>query len=57
MFQQIAENFGTIAVSLVLIALVLAIVAQLRKDKKMGKTSCGAQCGSCPMAGTCHKQN
>lgn len=55
MLQGIAENAGTIAVSLVLIGVVALIVVRLRKDRKKGKCSCGGQCGCCPMAGSCHK--
>ena len=55
MFQWIGENAGTIIVSIVLIALVTGIVIRLRKDKKQGKSSCGGNCGCCPMGGACHK--
>ena len=55
MLQAIADNTGTIFVSLVLIGVVALIVARLRKDRKRGKSSCGGNCGCCPMAGSCHK--
>lgn len=55
MFQWIGDNAGTIIVSVLLAALVAGIVIRLRKDKKQGKSSCGCNCGSCPMAGACHK--
>ena len=55
MIQGIAENAGTIAVSLLLAGLVTLIAVRLRKDRKRGKVSCGGGCGGCPMAGTCHK--
>ena len=55
MFQGIIENAGTIVVSLLLIGLVILIIVRLRKDKKQGKSSCGANCGCCPMSGSCHK--
>ena len=55
MIQGIIDNAGTIAVSLILIALVATIIIRLRKDKKQGKSSCGSNCGCCPMAGSCHK--
>lgn len=55
MLQGIAENAGTIAVSLALIGVVAGIVAKLRRDRKKGKSSCGCDCGCCPMAGSCHK--
>lgn len=57
MFQGIAENAGTIIISLALLGLVTGIIIRLRKDKKQGKSSCGGSCGHCPMAGTCHKES
>jgi hypothetical protein len=57
MIQTIINNAGTIIVSLLLIGMVTAILIKLRKDKKQGKSTCGCSCGSCPMAGTCHKQS
>ncbi len=55
MFHWIAENAGTIAVSLLLAGLVSLIIVRLRKEKKQGKCSCGGNCGCCPMCGSCHK--
>ena len=55
MLRIIAENAGTIVVSLVLIGVIALIVARLRKDGKEGKSSCGGNCGCCPMAGSCHR--
>ncbi|MBR3015884.1 MAG: FeoB-associated Cys-rich membrane protein [Clostridia bacterium] len=56
MFSWIAENLGTIVVSLLLIGLVTLAILRLRKDKRQGKSSCGGNCGCCPMASSCHKQ-
>jgi hypothetical protein len=56
MIQGIVNNAGTIAVSLILAGVVAAIIIRLRKDKKQGKSLCGGNCGGCPMAGSCHKQ-
>jgi len=55
MFQWIGENIGTIIVGIALIALVTGIIIRLRKEKKQGKSSCGGNCGCCPMSGSCHK--
>ena len=55
MLQGIADNAGTIIISLALLGLVIGIIIRLRKDKKQGKSSCGGSCGHCSMAGTCHK--
>ncbi len=57
MLRSIADNAGTIAVTLVLIGIVAAVIVRLIKDKKQGKSSCGAGCGCCPMAGACHKRS
>ena len=57
MLQGIADNAGTIIVSLLLAGLAVWIVVHLRRNKKKGKCSCGCNCGSCPMASSCHKQS
>ena len=55
MFGMILENAGTIAVTLALAGIVALIVLRLRRDRKQGKSSCGGNCGCCPMGGCCHK--
>ncbi len=55
MLQTIAENAGTILISLALVAVSAGIIIRLRRDKKEGKSSCGGSCGCCPMSGSCHK--
>ncbi len=57
MLNGIMENAGTIVVSLLLAGLVALIIVRLRRDRKRGKSSCGANCGCCPMAGSCHKHS
>ena len=57
MIRWIGENAGTIVVSAALAALVAWIAVRMWKDKKRGKSSCGCNCGCCPMAGSCHKQS
>lgn len=54
MFAWIVENLGTILISLVLLAVVITVIAVIRKDKKKGKSACGGNCGHCPMGGSCH---
>lgn len=56
MFAWIAENIGTILITLALIALVALIVKTMAKDRKKGKTSCGCNCTHCAMHGSCHEQ-
>ena len=55
MFQGIIDNLGTILISLALAGLVVWIAVRLRKDRKQGKSSCGGNCGCCPMSGSCQK--
>ena len=57
MLQWFADNWGTVAVGRAVLALAAAAVLTLRKDKKQGKHSCGGNCGCCPAACNCHKQN
>ena len=42
MFAWLAENLGTIVISAVLLAIVAAIVIYLIRQKKQGKSTCGA---------------
>ena len=53
MFHWIAENWATILISLLLLALVVWIVVSLLKNRKKGKSSCGCNCAHCAMAGSC----
>ena len=46
---------ATVIISLILIAIVGSIIFKIAKDKKVGKSSCGSSCSSCPMSGECHK--
>ena len=46
MFAWLAENLGTIVISAVLLAIVAAIVIYLIRQKKQGKSTCGAGCTS-----------
>lgn len=38
----------------ILMAAVAAIILNLVKNRKQGKSSCGCSCSCCPMAGSCH---
>lgn len=58
MLTWIAENIGTILICAALIAVVAAIIINMMKKRKQGKSAvcnCGS-CSSCPMSGSCHKQ-
>lgn len=55
MIEFLAQNIGTIAVLLIVAALVAAIIVVQVRNKKKGKSSCGCGCGSCPNSSLCHK--
>ena len=58
MLAWITNNIGTIIICAVLLAIVAAIIANMVKKKKAGKSmtcNCGG-CKACPMNGSCHKQ-
>ena len=51
----LSANIGTVAVILILAAVIVWIILSLRKDKKSGK-SCSCGCESCAMRNSCHRQ-
>lgn len=55
MLEFICANIGTIIVFAILVIIVGAIIYKIYRDKKQGKSSCGCNCASCPMANECHK--
>ena len=54
MLSWLAENGGTIGVLVLLLLVVGGIVAGILRDRRKGKSSCGSNCSSCPMGGSCH---
>lgn len=54
MLSFIAENLSTILICIVLIAIVVSISVYLVRQKRQGKSSCGAGCAHCAMHGQCH---
>jgi hypothetical protein len=54
MLSWIAANIGTIIICAVLGVIVACIIAGMIRDKKKGKSSCGGNCGHCPMGGSGH---
>ena len=56
MFAWIAQNLGTILISAVLLVIVIAVVRYLIRQKKQGKSYCGAGWAHCANAGCCHHQ-
>ena len=53
MLSWLTANLGTILISAVLLAIVILIVVYLLRQKKAGKSSCGAGCAHCAMHGQC----
>ena len=56
MISFITENLGTIIITVVLVAILAAIVVKLVRDKRKGKSSCGGNCAHCAMGGSCHSE-
>lgn len=56
MLSFISSNISTISICIALAAIVALIVIKLVKDKKRGKSTCGGNCGHCPMGGSCHNK-
>ena len=54
MLSLLAANGGTIGVAVLLLLVTGSIIAGLVHNRKKGKSSCGCNCGSCPMSGSCH---
>ena len=54
MLDWFAANLGTILISLILLVIVSLIVVYLLRQRKAGKSSCGAGCAHCAMHGQCH---
>ena len=53
MLSWLTANLGTILISAGLLAVVILIVVYLLRQKKAGKSSCGAGCAHCAMHGQC----
>ena len=54
MLTWLSANLSTLLISLVLFAVVISIVRYLIRQKKQGKSTCGAGCAHCANAGCCH---
>ena len=51
------QNWATCVVIAASAALVTLAVIKIVKDRRAGRSSCGCGCSSCPMSGSCHKEN
>ena len=52
----LAENWGSLVVGAILLAVVVAILVHLARQKKSGGGGCGCGCADCPSKGICHPE-
>ncbi len=50
------DNLVTIAVCLVLAAIVVLIIRSMIRDRRAGRSPCGGNCTSCGVCGGCHAE-
>lgn len=55
MLDFISNNLASIIIGGIVFIIVGAVFIKLIRDKKNHKSSCGAGCSGCPMAGNCHR--
>lgn len=56
MMEWFSANWGTILAVAILALIVGFAIRTVVKDKKTGRSSCGAGCAGCAMRGACHKK-
>lgn len=54
MWEWLTQNIATVLICVAVLAVIVLAIAVLIRDKKKGKSSCGGNCGGCPMGGMCH---
>lgn len=54
MLVWLSANLATVAVAVILAAIVAAVIWYMVAQKKKGASSCGCGCSSCAMSGICH---
>ena len=47
MLEFLQNNWGSLMVGTIILAVVVLIVIKLVRDRKSGKFTCGGNCGSC----------
>ena len=47
MLEFLQNNWGSLLVGTIVLAVVVLIIVKLVRDKKAGKYTCGGNCGSC----------
>lgn len=54
MLEWLQANLATVIISALVAVLLGAIVFNMIRNKKKGKSSCSCGCGGCPMSDSCH---
>lgn len=54
MLAYIQNNFATIIIGAVVLAVAALAVFVMIRDRRRGKSACGYDCGHCPSASLCH---
>lgn len=54
MLDFLTNNWSTILVGAIVLAIIVLIIAKMIRDKKNHKSSCGCNCANCPSSGACH---
>ncbi|MCR5337848.1 MAG: FeoB-associated Cys-rich membrane protein [Lachnospiraceae bacterium] len=57
MVSWMADNLGTIIVSVILIVAVAAALRVIIRNKKQGRISCGGDCAHCMMQAGCRDKS
>lgn len=55
MILWLQQNWGSILVIGVIVAIVAAVIISRIRAKKQGKSTCGCGCSQCSMNGLCHE--
>ena len=55
--EWMRHNIANVLIVLILIVAVGLAVRAILRNKKNGKSSCGCDCGCCPMSESCHDPN
>ena len=56
MLTWIQANLATLIISMLLLAVVTAIILRLIRNKRQGKSSCGCGCEGCSQCGGCQSR-
>ena len=57
MLDWLSQNCSTLLIGAALLAVIIAIIVYLIKNRRQGKGSCSCGCAGCPMSGSCHQSD